>query len=193
MEAAEGQTESPAGQSLVAGSAGLERSYILEVRTASWSEPLAQGPTGIPRVALVMGRPAGPRGDRNVVPAELPEGIYSVVPSLFGLVKGVVYCCGFTYSECGILHTPGFSGKVDKISCFFGFSSLFLPLLFLPPPCCLVCSFCLWLELFWPGKRGFFFSVLRSLTPTGLCDCRSKHRMNSPVHSQSVPCAFFSS
>lgn len=54
MEAAEGQTEWLAGQSLVARSPRLEGSYILEVRTASWSELLAEGPTGIPRVGLVM-------------------------------------------------------------------------------------------------------------------------------------------
>lgn len=57
-----------------------------------------------------MERLGGSRGDHKAAPIELPEGIYYVVTLLFGLVKGAVYCCCcFTYSECRILHKPGFS------------------------------------------------------------------------------------
>lgn len=74
LEAADGQTESLAGQSLVAWSLLLEGSRVLEVRTASWSRPVADSPPGVLCVGPVMGRLGGPGADRNAVPTELLEG-----------------------------------------------------------------------------------------------------------------------
>lgn len=65
----------------------FEKSHILEVRTASWSKPLAGGQTRIPHTGPVMARLGGSGTGSNAVPIELPEGICKVV-TLFCLVKG---------------------------------------------------------------------------------------------------------
>lgn len=110
-------------------------------------------------------------------------------PCCFAWLRATLRCYGgFTYFECRVLHTAGFSRKVEAISFFF--SLIALPL-FPPPPLlqAVWCALVLLPGAFLGWKEGAFSLVLEYLTPPPSPPWCVWLLVNIAVHIQPGPCA----